>query len=94
MYSTNHVCLNPGDIVNGRYEVIQELGRGGFGITYTAYDNERSPLIVVLKQITITTADNNNELERDSSYITKIEAEARVLRELEHSCIPNFLTAL
>ena len=82
--------LNPGDIVNERYQVIQELGRGGFGITYTAYDTLRSPSIVVLKQITITAADNNNESERDNDYITRLEAEARVLRELEHSCIPNF----
>ena len=82
--------LNPGDIVNERYQVIQELGRGGFGITYTAYDTLRSPSIVVLKQITITAADNNNESERDNDYITRLEAEARILRELEHSCIPNF----
>ena len=28
------MCLNPNDIVGGRYEIIKELGRGGFGITY------------------------------------------------------------
>ena len=82
--------LNPGDLVNQRYKTIQELGRGGFGITYTAYDTWRSPLIVVLKQISITAPDNSNELERDSGYIAKLEAEAKVLRELQHPCIPEF----
>ena len=84
------MCLNPGDIVNGRYKTIQELGRGGFGITYTAYDTWRSPLVVVLKQISITATDNNNKLERDTGYIAKLEAEAQVLRELKHPCIPEF----
>ena len=82
--------LNPGDLVNQRYKTIQELGRGGFGITYTAYDTWRSPSIVVLKQISITAPDNSNELERDKGYIAKLEAEAKVLRELQHSCIPEF----
>ena len=84
------MCLNPGDIINGRYETIQELGRGGFGITYTAYDTWRSSLIVVLKQIAITTIDISNELERDTGYIAKLEAEAKILKDLKHSCIPDF----
>ena len=84
------MCLNPGDLVNQRYETIQELSRGGFGITYTAYDTWRSPSIVVLKQISITAPDNSNELERDTGYIAKLKAEAKILRELKHPCIPNF----
>ena len=84
------MCLNPGDIVNGRYETIQKLGHGGFGITYTAYDTWRSSLVVVLKQISIATTDFNNESARDSSYIAKLEAEAKVLQDLKHLYIPKF----
>ena len=85
--------LNPDDLINERYKVIQELGRGGFGITYTAEDTWRSPLIVVLKQISLTTIDNSSESARDSSYINKLEAEAKVLRELEYPCIPKFFAS-
>lgn len=90
MYSANCMYLNPGDIVNERYEIIQELGRGGFGITHTAYDTWRSSLIVVLKQISITAPDISSESKRDNSYIAKLEAEARILQGLNHPCIPQF----
>ena len=91
MYLVNRMCLNPGDLVNGRYKTIQELGRGGFGITYTAEDTWRSSLIVVLKQISIATPDFSNESARDSNYIAKLEAEAKVLQDLKHPCIPKFI---
>ena len=91
VYLVNRMCLNPGDLVNGRYKTIQELGRGGFGITYTAYDTWRSPLIVVLKQISITTPDFSSESARDSNYLAKLEAEAKVLQDLKHPCIPKFI---
>ncbi|MEL6929072.1 MAG: serine/threonine-protein kinase, partial [Cyanobacteria bacterium J06600_6] len=85
--------LNPGDLVNERYRVIQALGRGGFGVTYTAEDTWRSPLIIVLKQIILNSTDNGNESARDNQYIDKLEAEAIVLRELEYPCIPKFFAS-
>ena len=83
------MCLNPGDIVNDRYETIRELGCGGFGVTYTAYDKERSQLIVVLKQINIADINTDNEEVRDSYYIAQLEAEATVLKRLRHPSIPE-----
>ena len=90
MYSLNCMSLNPDELVNGRYKTIQELGRGGFGITYTAYDTWRESNIVVLKQISIIAPDADSESERDSGYIAKLKSEAEVLKELEHPCIPRF----
>ena len=90
MYLINCMCLSPGDIVNERYEIIIELGRGGFGITYSAYDNQQSPpLIVVLKQIKIVQTDNN-EGERDNDYIRRLRLEADTLKNLQHPAIPKF----
>ncbi|MCU0545636.1 MAG: bifunctional serine/threonine-protein kinase/ABC transporter substrate-binding protein [Oscillatoriaceae cyanobacterium Prado104] len=43
------MCLNPGDVLRDRYQIIAELGRGGFAITYTANDlhqPENSPCVV------------------------------------------------
>ena len=90
MYLVNCMYLNPGDIVNGRYKVISKLGKGGFGTTYSAYDNQQSPpLIVVLKQIRIIQSENN-EAERDNDYIRRLRLEADTLRNLQHPCIPKF----
>ena len=85
--------LNPGDIVNGRYEVNQRLGRGGFGITYTAYDTLRSPLTVVIKQICLITTDNSSRENNNRRMIIRLlERETTVfVNKLKHACIPDFI---
>ena len=82
--------LQPNDLVNGRYKIIRQLGRGGFGVTYTAYDTKRSLDVVVLKQISIVNTNISDRIERDTSYLAQLEAEARVLKDLKHPCIPKF----
>ncbi|WP_445312372.1 hypothetical protein [Microcoleus vaginatus] len=44
------MCLNPGDILRDRYQIIGQLGEGGFAKTYTAndaLDRPPNPLCVV-----------------------------------------------
>jgi eukaryotic-like serine/threonine-protein kinase len=90
VYLINRMCLNPGDIVNGRYEAINKLGRGGFGITYTASDNQQLSHVVVLKQITISQTNDCDEGTRDPDYLDWLRNEAVVLQGLNHPCIPQF----
>ena len=46
------MCLNPGHILRQRYEIIIEIGRGGGGITYTAFDrNNPEDSLCVVKEI-------------------------------------------
>jgi eukaryotic-like serine/threonine-protein kinase len=84
------MSLYPGYIVAGRYEAIAELGRGGFGITYRAYDNQQSSRVVVLKQIAISQTNSADQGTRDSDYLNWLRNEATVLQQLNHSCIPQF----
>lgn len=93
MYSINYMCLNSGSIDQGRYDIIKKLGKGGFGTTYIAKDNNcyaDSPFIVAIKEISIS-QNSNNEAERESDYIERLEREANALKDLQnHTCIPKF----
>ncbi|MGL5077456.1 MAG: serine/threonine protein kinase, partial [Waterburya sp.] len=88
------MLLSPNDIVGSHYQIIQILGKGGFGITYLARDNNRiAPNnLIALKQIFIN--QQNDEVddidERSTSYLQKLEQEARVLSQLQHDRIPKF----
>jgi len=59
------MCLNPGEILAGRYRIIARLGQGGFARTYTAQDiqNPENPPCVV-KEIPFPSSNDPRVLER------------------------------
>ncbi len=64
----------------GRYSLLRELGRGGMGVTYVAYDEEldrRVAIKLVLSDLVAETAQR------------RLQREARVLARLVH---PNIVT--
>jgi formylglycine-generating enzyme required for sulfatase activity len=69
-----------GDIVgDGRFEILRELGAGGFGITYLAYDRVKK------QQIAIKTLNSNQQREKDFAIRQKkFEAEGFTLRGFRH----------
>ena len=89
MYVVSDMVFSPGDIVQERYQIIEKLGQGGFGITYKAYDRQQSNLIVVVKQIKIV-ENEANEVTRESDYLARLKREADALKNLEHPAIPRF----
>ena len=69
--------LNPNTILQGRYRIVRQLGRGGMGAVYEAID-ERLKSVVALKETLIETEEMRRAFER----------EARLLANLRHPALP------
>ncbi len=78
--------LTPGNVLGNRYEVIRELGRGGFGRTYLAIDRNKFNEKCVLKEFA-PQVKGQDLLQKAKELF---EREAGVLYKLKHSQIPAF----
>lgn len=70
--------LTPGAILQSRYRIVQQLGKGGMGAVYEAVDL-RLDHTVALKQI----------LTSDESLWKQFEREARLMARLNHTALPR-----
>ena len=71
------------EIINGRYEIIDTLGKGGFGETFIAKDTQMpSAKLVVIKKLKPLDSQNTN-LELVQNLFAK---EAQVLEQLGQNC--------
>lgn len=77
---------SPNNLLGGRYRIIRELGRGGFGHTYLAEDTNRFNELCVLKEF-FPQVNDNASLQKAKQLF---EREADVLYQLNHPQIPNF----
>lgn len=83
---SNSSPLTVGSKLENRYEIVRELGQGGFGRTYLARDINRYQEACVLKEFA-PQIHGANELKKAEELF---EREASVLYKLQHSQIPNF----
>jgi len=76
------MCLNPGDILRDRYQIIGQLGEGGFAKTYTANDALGSPEnpLCVVKEIPPPESNDGRLLEEAQQ---QFEKEAKTLKYLD-----------
>ncbi|MEM6436055.1 MAG: serine/threonine-protein kinase, partial [Cyanobacteria bacterium P01_D01_bin.115] len=72
-----------GTLVQARYQIMNVLGRGGSGITYRAEDAFTGRQ-VALKELSLKGLNDWKKLEL-------FEREARVLEDLDHPAIPNYV---
>ena len=89
------VCGEPlpvrsGEILVNRYQIISQLGHGGFGRTYLAQDLLRSNQKCVVKEF----APQVEKVEDLDKAKELFEREVKVLRQLQHPQIPAFHSSL
>ncbi len=78
--------LRDGEILNDRYRIIQQIGRGGFGRTYLAEDTQRYRERCVLKEFA-PQVESDRALRKAEELF---EREAGILYKLKHEQIPRF----
>lgn len=71
-----------GIAIDGKYEIVKQLGKGGFAKTYLARDvGDNNSTTYVLKRL-LPNPDDRHAI--DAFY-----TEARILSQLQHDCIPR-----
>ena len=81
----NSSLLTPGSILNDRYQILRQLGSGGFGRTYLAEDRRYSEKCV-LKEFA-PQVDSRSQFQKAEELLKR---EAEVLKKLRHDQIPRF----
>ena len=74
----------PGDIVREKYRIVGILGEGGTAITYEAVDRTQSDLPIAIKVLSFIQT-------KDWKLVELFEREAKVLKNLHHPRIPQYL---
>lgn len=69
--------------LNGRYEVAEELGRGGFGVAYLAHDAHMLSRPVVVKTPRAATGETPDY----AWFRKKFDQEIMALARIEHPCV-------
>ncbi|MFB2837797.1 protein kinase domain-containing protein [Floridanema evergladense] len=81
--------LNPGNIIGGRYQIIRSIGRGGFGQTYLAKDQQQlSKPLCVIKQLRLENDTPQTRQEAERRFSTEVKTLERLGH---HSQIPELL---
>ena len=79
-------ALRDGIILNNRYRIIKQIGRGGFGRAYLAEDSHRYRELCVLKEFA-PQVESDRELSQAEALF---ERESGILYKLQHPQIPKF----
>ena len=74
----------PGDIIRDKYRIVGILGAGGSAVTYEAEDLTQPDLSVAIKVLSFVQT-------KDWKLVELFEREAKVLKNLHHPRIPEYL---
>lgn len=86
MSRTSSSALKDGVILNNRYRIVKQIGRGGFGRAYLGEDTQRYRELCVLKEFA-PQVETELELRQAEDLF---ERESGILYRLNHQQIPKF----
>lgn len=101
MYLYDRIALKTDTILNSRYRIIENIGRGNFGLTYTAYDLQQNQEVVIkeffMRQYSYRTSSGNIRYMDDAdegivfNALQKFKGESRKISRISH---PNIVKVL
>ena len=74
-----------GTVIEGKYEILKLIGKGGMSKVYLAMDNNLNKQWAI-KEIVREDRDRNNEVIVQSAI-----AEANMMKKLDHPCLPRIV---
>ena len=77
--------LLPGALLHQRYEVVSEVGQGGFSVVYAAKDTKHKNKKVAIKQINLRSLKPCQVIDATDTY----NREVRLLSTLNHANLPR-----
>jgi ribosomal protein L40E len=78
--------LKPGTLMQGRYRIHSEIGRGGYSVVYKAVDTTHRNNLVSIKQINLRNLTSRQAIEATETF----NRETTLLPILRHTGIPRF----
>ena len=74
-----------GNVIDGKYEVLREIGRGGMSIVYLAMDTRLN------KQWAIKEIWKKGNGKKDEIVVNSLLAEANLMKRLDHPALPRIV---
>lgn len=74
-----------GTIIDGKYEILKQIGKGGMSVVYLAMDNRLNKQWAI-KEIKKTSNGKNNEV-----IVNSLIAEANLMKKLDHPSLPRIV---
>ncbi|MBQ8974702.1 MAG: protein kinase, partial [Oscillospiraceae bacterium] len=74
-----------GSVIDGKYEILTEIGRGGMSVVYLAMDTHLNKQWAV-KEIKKVSNDKNGDI-----VVNSLIAEANMMKRLDHPAIPRIV---
>lgn len=79
------IMAERGALIDGKYEILKEIGRGGMSVVYLAMDNRLN------KQWAVKEIRKKGNSKSDEIVINSLLAEADLMKKLDHPALPRIV---